>query len=104
MAESAVKPAQPGQVKSEKASAPAQLYLFTTKTCPNCRSAKEFLKGWDYQVVDAEERPELAEKFGIMQAPTLVIVRDGIIQKFANASNIRRFVEQKDTDTAKAQR
>ena len=104
VAESAVKPAQPGQVKSEKASAPAQLYLFTTKTCPNCRSAKEFLKGWDYQVVDAEERPELAEKFGIMQAPTLVIVRDGIIQKFANASNIRRFVEQKDTDTAKAQR
>ena len=55
-------------------------------------------------MVDAEERPELAEKFGIMQAPTLVIVRDGIIQKFANASNIRRFVEQKDTDTAKAQR
>ena len=71
-----------------------QLYLFTTRTCPNCRTAKEFLKGMDYQIIDAEEHPELAEKFGIMQAPTLVLVRDGMVQKFANASNIRRFAEE----------
>lgn len=71
-----------------------QLYLFTTRTCPNCRTAKEFLKGVDYQIIDAEEHPELAEKFGIMQAPTLVLVRDGMVQKFANASNIRRFAEE----------
>ena len=70
-----------------------QLYLFTTRTCPNCRTAKEFLKGVDYQIIDAEEHPELAEKFGIMQAPTLVLVRDGMVQKFANASTIRRFAE-----------
>ena len=87
---------------AQKAAAPAQLYLFATKTCPNCRSAKEFLKGWDYQIIDAEEHPELAEKFSIMQAPTLVIVRDGIVQKFANASNIRKFVEQEPAETAKA--
>ena len=30
-----------------------QLYLFTTRTCPNCRTAKEFLKGVDYQIIDA---------------------------------------------------
>ena len=71
-----------------------QLYLFTTRTCPNCRTAKEFLKGVDYQIIDAEEHPDLAEKFGIMQAPTLVLVRDGVVQKFANASNIRRFAEE----------
>ena len=71
-----------------------QLYLFTTRTCPNCRTAKEFLKGVDYQIIDAEEHLELAEKFGIMQAPTLVLVRDGMVQKFANASNIRRFAEE----------
>lgn len=71
-----------------------QLYLFTTRTCPNCCTAKEFLKGVDYQIIDAEEHPELAEKFGIMQAPTLVLVRDGMVQKFANASNIRRFAEE----------
>ena len=78
------------------------LFLFTTKTCPNCVSAKEFLKGQEYQIIDAEERPDLAEKFGIMQALPIVIVRDGIVQKFANASNIRRFVEQNHTSTVKA--
>ena len=71
-----------------------RLYLFTTRTCPNCRTAKEFLKGMDYQIIDAQEKPWLAEKFGIMQAPTLVLVRDGLVQKFANASNIRRFAEE----------
>ena len=48
----------------------------------------------DYQIVDAAEHPDLAEKFGIMQAPTLVVVQDGIVRKFANASNIRKFAEQ----------
>lgn len=71
-----------------------KLYLFTTQTCPNCRTAKEFLKGMDYQIVDAAEHPDLAERFGIMQAPTLVVVQDGIVRKFANASNIRKFAEQ----------
>ena len=78
----------------EDAKKKPQLYLFTTRTCPNCRTAREFLKGVDYQIIDAQEHPELAEKFGIMQAPTLVLVRDGLVQKFANASNIRRFAEE----------
>ena len=49
-------------------------YLFTTKTCPNCKAAKEMLKGERCQVVDAEEHPELVKKYGVMQAPTLVVV------------------------------
>ena len=52
------------------------------------------MKGMDYQIVDAAEHPDLAERFGIMQAPTLVVVQDGIVRKFANASNIRKFAEQ----------
>lgn len=71
----------------------AVTYLFTTKTCPNCKVAKEFLKGMDYEVIDAEENPELSNQFGIMQAPTLVLVKDGEIKKFVNPSNIRRFAE-----------
>ena len=58
------------------------------------------MKGLDYQIVDAMEHPDLAEKFGIMQAPTLVVVQDGIVQKFTNASNIRRFAEQNHTAAA----
>ena len=69
------------------------LYLFTTKTCPNCRVAKEALKGMDYVTLDAEENRELAEKYGIMQAPTLVQVEGNQVKKIVNASNIRKFAE-----------
>ncbi len=70
------------------------MYLFTTKTCPNCKAAKEFLKDVDYQIVDAEENEEMSDKYGIMQAPTLVVVKDGQVTKYVNASNIRKFAEE----------
>lgn len=70
-------------------------FLFTTKTCPNCKIAKDFLKGEEYQVVDAEENPELSDAYGIMQAPTLVLVKDGEITKIVNASNIKKYVDSK---------
>ncbi len=72
---------------------PSGIYLFTTKTCPNCKIAIDFLKDMDYQVIDAEENQDMAVSLGIMQAPTLVVVKDGEIKKFANASNIRKFAE-----------
>ncbi len=70
-------------------------YLFTTKTCPNCRIAKQMLKEENYQVIDAEENKELVMKYGIMQAPTLVVVENGEMKKYVNASNIKRYVEHK---------
>lgn len=67
--------------------------LFTTKTCPNCRLAKEYLKDVDYTIVDAEDNYDLAVQYGVMQAPTLVIVSGQSQQKYVNASNIRRYAE-----------
>ena len=67
-------------------------YLFTTKTCPNCRLAKEMLKGEAVQIIDAEENPELVKKYGIMQAPTLVVVDGTRAKKYVNASNIKKYV------------
>lgn len=49
-----------------------------------------------YQTVDAEENPDITMKFGVMQAPTLVVVKDGKIEKFVNASNIRKFAETRE--------
>ncbi|MBE5891816.1 MAG: ribonucleoside triphosphate reductase [Lachnospiraceae bacterium] len=69
-------------------------YLFTTKTCPNCKLAKEYLKDVDYVVIDAEENMDLAAKFGVMQAPTLVTVNGDQYKKFVNASNIKKYVDQ----------
>ena len=68
-------------------------YLFTTKTCPNCALAKEMLADEDYVLIDAEEETEMTEKFGIMQAPTLVVVNGDNSRKYVNASNIQKFVD-----------
>ena len=68
-------------------------YLFTTKTCPNCKLAKEYLKGVSYIPIDAEENMELATKYGIMQAPTLVVVNGEEYTKYVNAGNIKRYAE-----------
>lgn len=81
-----------------KEQSPAQAsakYLFTTSTCPNCRIAKEMLSGEQYEVIDAEKNPDMAQKFGILQAPTLVVIRDGKVQKYVNASNIQKYMDQK---------
>ena len=67
------------------------VYLFTTKTCPNCKLAKAYLEGREYTVIDAEENPELTESLGIMQAPTLAVVQNGDVMLYSNASNIRAY-------------
>lgn len=70
-------------------------YLFTTKICPNCKLAKEFLKDENYVLIDAEENLELAKRYGIMQAPTLVVVNGDECTKYVNASNIKKYAEKK---------
>ena len=42
--------------------------------------------------VDAEENPGLAMEYGIMQAPTLLIMHNGVVQKCANVSNIKSYL------------
>lgn len=70
-------------------------YLFTTKTCPNCALAKEMLSDEDYVLIDAEEESDMTAKYGIMQAPTLVVVNGDKSKKYVNASNIQKFVDSK---------
>ena len=69
-------------------------YLFTTKTCPNCGMAKELLKETAYVLIDAEENMELTREYGVMQAPTLVVVSGDTVKKYVNVSNITKYVEQ----------
>lgn len=69
-------------------------YLFTTKTCPNCKLVKEYLKNVAYVTIDAEENMELARRYGVMQAPTLVVVNGDSHKKYVNASNIKKYVDQ----------
>ncbi len=84
-------------VKTEAADAvPAGddgLYLFTTKTCPNCKIAKSELEkaGVSYQVMDVDEHLDLVRQYGIQQAPTLIVRHGGQVDKLVNASSIKKF-------------
>ncbi|MDE6516732.1 MAG: ribonucleoside triphosphate reductase, partial [Acetatifactor sp.] len=72
-------------------------YLFTTRTCPNCKLAREYLRGEKYLPIDAEENMELARRYGVMQAPTLVVVEGDDFKKYVNVSNIKKYAEQRRT-------
>lgn len=80
-------------IKSAEAEEADGLMLFVTKTCPNCKIAKSELEkaGLSFSVIDVETSPELAGKYDISQAPTLISVIDGITAKLVNASNIKKF-------------
>ena len=84
---------QCSDIIDRKSDSPQNTYLFTTKTCPNCSLAKKYLQNVDYTIVDAEENMDLAVQYGVMQAPTLVIVAGQSEQKYVNVSNIRKYAE-----------
>ncbi len=69
-------------------------YLFTTATCPNCKIACSFLDkaGFKYEKLLANEHADLVNDFGVKQAPTLVVVKDGVVSKYAGVSDIKKFL------------
>ena len=84
------------QVEKESGNNVSGVLLFATKTCPNCKMAAMFLEkaGIAYEKVYADENKELVEKFGIKQAPTLVVAEEGReIVKAVNLSNIRKYID-----------
>ncbi len=73
-----------------------KVMLFTTKTCPNCRLAGDMLEraGVSFERTDAEENAELCSRFGVRQAPTLVVTDGEGFEKIVNLSNIKKYAEQ----------
>ena len=78
----------------EAAAADDASYLFTTATCPNCKIACSFLDkaGFKYEKLLANEHADLVNDFGVKQAPTLVVVKDGVVSKYAGVSDIKKFL------------
>ena len=90
------------RLEAEHDSTPiASNLLFTTKTCPNCRSAKALLDraGIDYTVVDAEENPELAIRYNIRQAPTLISQCGDSEIHAVGVSELNRFIKNLNKET-----
>ena len=69
--------------------------LFTTKTCPNCKIIKEYLaeNNVPYEQVIAEENKDVARGYGIMQAPTAVILEGDNVAKYVGVQNIKNYVQ-----------
>ena len=69
--------------------------LVATKTCPNCKMAGAMLDkaGVNYRKVYAEDEPETATAYGVVQAPTLVILGDNSITRIQNVSNIKKYID-----------
>ena len=79
---------------AEVQSCNAQVYLFATPTCPNCKIAAAAMDklGMVYEKVYANEHIDMAKEFGVRQAPTLVIVSDGAIEKYAGLPEIKKYL------------
>ena len=71
--------------------------LFKTPTCPNCKLASALLDkaGVAYTALNANEEKELVEKFGIKQAPTLVLVNGESFEKYRGVSDIKGWLMHK---------
>ena len=73
------------------------IILFKTPTCPNCKAAGALLDkaGVQYTALNANEERELVAKFGIKQAPTLVLVHGDEFEKFRGVSDIKGWLMHK---------
>ncbi|MBR5713424.1 MAG: ribonucleoside triphosphate reductase [Clostridia bacterium] len=70
--------------------------LFVSETCPNCSIAESLLDRFhvDYEKVMAAENMELANKFGITQAPTLVVTDGNGFKTYRGVSDIISFTRK----------
>ena len=73
-----------------------KVILVTTKTCPNCQAAKNYLNqaGIEYDVVLADEADgaEIAVQYSISSAPTLIVQSGEEAELYSNVSNIRAYI------------
>ena len=75
----------------------ARAILFKTPTCPNCKAAMALLDraGLKYTALNANEEPELVAKYGVKQAPTLVLIDGDGFEKYRGVSDIKGWLMQK---------
>lgn len=85
------------RVEAPKSNSDAEkVILVTTKTCPNCQAAKNYLNqaGIEYDVILADEADgaEIAVQYNISAAPTLIVQSGEEAELYSNVSNIRAYI------------
>ena len=75
----------------------SSVILFKTPTCPNCKAAAALLDkaGVAYTALNANENASLVNKYGVKQAPTLVIVDGDSFEKYRGVSDIKGWLMNK---------
>ncbi|MDO4520188.1 MAG: anaerobic ribonucleoside-triphosphate reductase, partial [Erysipelotrichaceae bacterium] len=83
-------------VKEEVERSENGVILFKTPTCPNCKAAAAMLDkaGVKYTVLNANEERDLVSKYGIKQAPTLVIEHGSEFEKYRGVSDIKGWLSR----------
>ena len=73
------------------------ILLFKTPTCPNCKAAGAILDraGVVYEALNANEERELVKKYGVKQAPTLVLDNGESFEKYRGVSDIKGWLLHK---------
>ena len=73
------------------------ILLFKTPTCPNCKAAGAILDraGVAYEALNANEEKELVKKYGVKQAPTLVLDNGESFEKYRGVSDIKGWLMHK---------
>ncbi len=68
--------------------------LFTTHTCPKCKVVKAMFdeQSFDYDLIYADDTPELAQKLDIVNVPTLVIPTTDGVNKYTDVPAIRQYM------------
>ena len=94
--EAEVKKPQEEKKQQVKATLEGELMLFATRTCPNCKQAEKLLNraGIPFRKILAEEQPEMTTRYGVRQAPTLVMEDGGKPVKLVGLGAVRTFIDE----------
>ena len=73
------------------------ILLFKTPSCPNCKAAGAILDkaGVAYEPLNANEERELVKKYGVKQAPTLILDNGESFEKYRGVSDIKGWLMHK---------
>ena len=85
------------QAAPAEETASGTVFLFKTPTCPNCKAAGALLDraGIKYTALNANEEAQAVEKFGVKQAPTLVLVNGDSFEKYRGVSDIKGWLKNR---------
>ena len=90
----APRPETAAETKAPAVQTAKRAILFATPTCPNCRIACSYMDkaGFRYEKLMADENAELAVKYGVKQAPTLIVTDGDSFEKIAGAGAIKAYI------------